>query len=113
MRKIFLLAIAATALCSSVPSQAHEPGETGGGYGPGWGMGPGMMGGQGGYGPGSMMGLGYGGGYGPGMMYGQGPDGRTYRGPRSDGGQVYRGKKLCWHGTNADRGTGFYEPCGN
>lgn len=55
MRKIFLLAIAAAALGISVPSQAHEPGETGGGYGPGWGMGPGMMGYGGGYGPGWMM----------------------------------------------------------
>ncbi len=42
-----------------------------GGYGHGWMMGPGMMGG--GYGPGyGMMGGGYGPGYGPGMMYGQG-----------------------------------------
>ncbi len=39
-----------------------------GGYGPGWGMGPGMMGG---YGPGYGMGPGMMGGYGPG--YGMGP----------------------------------------
>ncbi len=52
------------------------------GYGPGFGMGPGMMGGFGGYGPGYGMGPGmmsgfggYGPGYGmgPGMMWGYGP----------------------------------------
>src|SRR5674476_1691787 len=44
------------------------------GYGPGWGMGPGMMGGYGGQGWGGRMG-GYGPGYGmgPGMMGGYGP----------------------------------------
>jgi Spy/CpxP family protein refolding chaperone len=50
-----------------------------GGYGPGYGMGPGMMGGYGGYGMGPGMMGGYGGyGMGPGMMggyggYGMGP----------------------------------------
>jgi hypothetical protein len=47
-----------------------------GGYGPGYmmgpGYGPGMMGHGGGYGPGWMM-RGYHGGYGPGMMGGYGP----------------------------------------
>ncbi len=55
-----------------------------------------------------MMGPGYGGGYGygPGMMYGDGPYGHRYR-----GGPAYRGKRLCWHGTNSDRNTGYYAPC--
>lgn len=109
MRNIFMLAVAAAALGFSGPSQAHEPGYGsgyGGGYGPGFMMGPG-------YGGGYMMGPGYGGGYGPGMMYGYGPDGRSYRGGPSNSGQVYRGKKLCWHETDSDRGTGYYEPCSN
>ena len=49
-----------------------------GGYGQGGGYGPGMMGGYGqggGYGHGMMGGYGRGGGYGPGMMYGYGPGG--------------------------------------
>jgi len=60
-----------------------------GAYGPGSGMGPGMMGGSGpgygsdrGYGPGSGMGPGMMNGYGPG--YGQGP--RSGMGPGTMGG---------------------------
>ena len=59
-----------------------------GDYGPGY-----MMHG---YGPGWMMGPGY--GYGPGMMYGYGPRG-------------YRGERLCWKETDATRGFGYYAPC--
>jgi hypothetical protein len=108
MRTILLLAIAAAALGITAPSRAqpyYGPGMMGGygggGYGPGYMMGPG-------YGGGYMMGPGYGGGYGhgPGMMYGYGPDGRSYR-----GGQAYRGKRLCWHQTDADKNTGYYAPC--
>ena len=107
MRKILLLAVAAATLGFSMPSQAqpyYGPGMMGGyggGYGPGYMMGPG-------YGGGYMMGPGYGGGYGPGMMYGYRPDGRGYR-----RGQAYRGKRLCWHETDADKNTGYYEPCRN
>ncbi len=105
MRTILLLAIAAATLGASVPSQAqpyYGPGM--GGYGGGYMMGPGYGGG------GYMMGPGYGGGYGygPGMMYGYGPEGRSYR-----GGQAYRGKRLCWHQTDADKNTGYYGPCRN
>ncbi|MBI1201920.1 MAG: hypothetical protein GC182_05345 [Rhodopseudomonas sp.] len=104
MHKTFLIAIAALTLGNSVSSQAqtyYGPGM--GGYGGGYMMGPG-------YGGGYMMGPGYGDGYGhgPGMMYGYGPDGRSYR-----GGQAYRGKRLCWHETDADKNTGYYEPCRN
>ena len=55
-----------------------------GGYGQGGGYGPGMMGGYGqggGYGHGMMGGYGRGGGYGPGMMYGYGPGGSSLRTP--------------------------------
>ena len=75
---LFAAAIAVTATGFAGPVQAqpygYGPGYgmMGGGYGPGYmmgrGYGPGMMGG---YGPGYMMG-GYGGGYGPGMMGGYG-----------------------------------------
>jgi len=75
MRK-FLVPAAALAIgvglaVINVPSQAQP-------YGPGYGMGYGMMGGYGqggGYGPGMMGGYGpgWGGGYGPGMMGGYGP----------------------------------------
>ena len=114
MRKIFLLAIAAAALSISAPSHAqpyYGPGMMGGyggGYGGGYMMGPGYGGG------GYMMGPGYGGGYGPGngmgpgMMYGYGPNGQPYR-----GGQAYRGKRLCWHQTDAAKNTGYYGACRN
>ena len=57
------------------PGYGAGPGMMGGpgygrGYGPGYGMGPGMMGG---YGPGYGMGPGMMGGYGPGYGYGMGP----------------------------------------
>ena len=64
-----------------------------GAYGPGYGMGPGMMGGYGGgygYGPGMMGGYGAGYDMGPGMMggygagYGMGPGTRGGYGPGSD-----------------------------
>ena len=111
MRKMLLLTITVATLGISVPSQAQQyygPGMMGGGYGGGYMMGPGYGG------SGYMMGPGYGGGYGPGygmgpgMMYGYGPDGRSYR-----GGDAYRGKRLCWHQTDADKNTGYYGPCGN
>jgi Spy/CpxP family protein refolding chaperone len=60
-----LLAAALTAAVSVTAVRADPPR---GGYGPGYGMGPGMMGG---YGPGYGMGPGMMGGYGPG--YGMGP----------------------------------------
>jgi hypothetical protein len=109
MRKYLILAAAlaiAAAAAVKVPAQAQSyygPGMMGGGYGPGYGM-------MNGYGPGTMMGPGYGGGngYGPGMMYGYGPDGRGY-----DRGQAYRGKRLCWHQTGAERNQGYYEACQN
>lgn len=109
MRKYFILAatlaFGTAVVVASAPSKAqpYGPGMMGGygGYG-----GYGMMGG--GYGPGYMMG-GYGGnGYGPGMMYGYGPNGERYYGR---GGQSYRGQRLCWHQTGADRGQGYYAAC--
>jgi hypothetical protein len=57
----------------------------------------GMMGS---YGPGSMMGP----GYGPGMMGYGSADGR---------GRGYSGKRLCWKETDSARGYGHYAPCGN
>lgn len=107
MRKILLLAIAAATLGINTPSQAQSyygpgmMGGYGGGYGPGYMMGPG-------YGGGTAMGPGYGGGYGPSMMYGYGPDGRSYR-----GGENYRGKRLCWQQSGADKDSGYYAPCRN
>jgi hypothetical protein len=99
MRKILLLAFAAMAAAAALgvnaTAYAQMMGGYGGGYGPGYmmgpgyggGYGPGMMGGYGpgytmgpgmgyggGYGPGYMM-RGYGGGYGPGMMGGYGNQG--------------------------------------
>jgi hypothetical protein len=102
-------AIAAAALAVNAPTQAQPYYGQGmmGGYGGGYGM---MGGYGGGDGHGYMMGPGYGqgDGYGPGMMYGYGSDRRSYR-----GGQAYRGKRLCWHQTDAGRNTGYYEPCAN
>ena len=87
MKKIFMLVVMAL-LLAAVPSMAQNPGYGGYGMGPGmmggyggygYGMGPGMMGGYGGYGMGPGMMGGYGGyGMGPGMMggyggYGMGP----------------------------------------
>ncbi len=63
-----------------------------GGYGPGYGMGPGMMGG---YGPGYGMGPGMMGGYGPG--YGMGPGMMGGYGPRSGMGPGMMGG---WSGLN-------------
>jgi hypothetical protein len=101
------IALSAGLAAITLPAQAQMMGGYGGGYGPGYMMGPGY---GGGYGPGYMMGPGYGGGYGygPGMMYGYGPYGRSYRGD-----QAYRGKRLCWYQTDAERNTGYYEPCRN
>ena len=67
------IGLAAAATPSFADSQADYPPMMGG-YGPGYGAGPGMMGGPGygrGYGPGYGMGPGMMGGYGPG--YGMGP----------------------------------------
>jgi Spy/CpxP family protein refolding chaperone len=78
--KRILIAIAAVAVLAASASVVSQPY---GGYGPGYGMGPGMMGGYGpgyGMGPGMMGGYGPGYGMGPGMMggwgpgYGMGPD---------------------------------------
>lgn len=97
MRKVWLvttLAIAAVA-AASIAVKAQT-------YGPGYMMGPGY-----GYGHGYMMGPGYGAGYGPGYMMGPGyGDDRGYR-----RGRGYRGRNMCWHETDRDRGYGYYEPC--
>jgi len=77
------------------PGYGMGPGMMGQGYGPGYGMGPGMMG-QG-YGPGygmgpGMMGPGYGNGMGPGMGQGYGPGygmGPGMMGPGYGYGQQY------------------------
>jgi hypothetical protein len=102
MRKLlFAATIAAAAIAASFGIVQAQP------------YGPGMMGGYGGgYGPGYMMGPGYGSGYGmgPGMMYGYGPNGERYYGRQ---GQAYRGKRLCWHQTDAQRNEGYYEACPN
>ena len=72
-RTLIVAASLAAALSTAAFAQGYGmgPGMMGGygGYGPGAGMGPGMMGGYGGYGPGSGMGM----GMCPGMMGGYGP----------------------------------------
>lgn len=76
-RKTLIAAALAGATILGAPAMAEaQPG----GYGPGYGMGPGMMGGgmmgpgmMGGYGPGSGGAYGPGYGMGPGMMGGYGP----------------------------------------
>ena len=93
MKKIILLLFATVFIGVSLYSVEGNA-QMGQGYGPGYGMGPGMMG-QG-YGPGygmgpGMMGQGYGPGYGmgPGMMgqgYGMGPG---MMGPGNGYGQQY------------------------
>ncbi|HWM48255.1 MAG TPA: hypothetical protein VNR11_15230 [Xanthobacteraceae bacterium] len=86
------------AISSPSRAQPYYGGGMMGGYGAYYGMGPGMMGG-------------YGGGYygmGPGMEYGYGPHGQRYYGR---GGQAYRGQRLCWHRTGADRNSGYYGAC--
>lgn len=65
LRKILMAGALAGAAALGTSAFAH------GGYGPGYGMGPGMMGGWGGYGHGYGMGPGMMWGYGPG--YGAGP----------------------------------------
>jgi hypothetical protein len=97
--------IAATAVIGTAaraqPYYGGMMGGYGGGYGPGPGYGYGMMGG---YGPG----YGHMGGYGPGYMmgpgYGYGPRGYGYD-------ERYRGRRLCWHETDSDKGTGYYGRC--
>jgi Spy/CpxP family protein refolding chaperone len=94
LRKTLIAAalIGAAALGASALAHGYGPGwgmgpGMMGGYGPGYGMGPGMMGGYGGYGMGpGMMGPGMMGGYGgygmgPGMMWGYGPGYGTGSGP--------------------------------
>lgn len=77
--KIILAAGTALSLglaAAAASAQSYGPGWHMGGWGPGYGPGPGMMGGYGpGYGPGPGMMGGYGPGYGrgPGMMGGYGP----------------------------------------
>jgi hypothetical protein len=76
--------------------------------------GGGMMGGYGGYGYGMMGGYGpgyghMGGYYGSGYMMGPGYYGGGERGYRA--GDRYRGKRLCWHPTDADGDEGYYAPC--
>lgn len=87
MRKYLILTVAAAVLSAGgVTAQAQPyPGMMGGyndnqayGPGPGWMMGPGMMGG---YGPGWMMGNGYGPGPGPGWMMMRGNYGPQMMGP--------------------------------
>jgi hypothetical protein len=74
-----LLALAVSVMLGLASTPLLAQGGPGyGGYGPGWGMGPGMMWGYGGYGggygpgwgmgPGMMWGYGYGPGYGPGYQ---------------------------------------------
>ena len=76
-------------------------------YGPGYMMGPGY---GSGYGHGYMMGPGYGSGYrhGPGMMYGYDSD-NDDRGSRR--GRNYRRQRMCWNETNSSHGYGYYAPC--
>jgi hypothetical protein len=109
MRKILLISfVVASISIAMIAVPTIGQAQMMGGYG---GYGYGMMGGYGGgYGPGYMMGPGYGGGYGPGMMYGDGPNGERYYGR---GSQSYRGKRLCWHQTDARYTEGYYEPCPN
>ncbi|MGA7983949.1 MAG: hypothetical protein WCA01_02090 [Burkholderiales bacterium] len=80
VRKTLVALIAGVGLTTvAAPSFADSPADypqMTRGYGPGYGMGPGMMGGYGpgyGYGPGMMRGYGPGYGMGPGMMGGYGP----------------------------------------
>ncbi len=109
MRKFLMITAAFAAIGAAVAfigtaaqAQPYGPGMMGG-YG---GYGYGMMGGYGpGDGPGYMMGPGYGPGYMMGPGYGRGY-GRGYR-----RGNAYRGRRLCWNETDADRGTGYYAPC--
>ena len=97
MRKAWLVTTLAVAVvaAASVAVKAQT-------YGPGYMMGRGY-----GYGHGYMMGPGYGGGYGMGPGNGYDRDGdRGYR-----RGRGYRGRNMCWHETDSDRGYGYYEPC--
>jgi hypothetical protein len=96
LRYVIFAASITLAAAGANPVQAQPYGMMGG-YGPGYMMGPGYgYGMMGGYGPGYMMGPGYGrgmmgyGGYGPGWMmhgYGYGPGMMGY-GPGYYGGQV-------------------------
>jgi hypothetical protein len=99
MRKYLLLSVLSVTafIAASVAVNAQA-------YGPGYMMGPGY---GGGYGPGYMMGPGYGGGYGRGYMMGRGYgyDRGYQRGPG------YRGQRLCWTETDSSRGYGYYAPC--
>jgi Spy/CpxP family protein refolding chaperone len=79
MKRTLISAAVAAAALLAIPATAQMMGGYGG-YGPGYGMGPGtmgpgMMGGYEGYGPGYGMGPGMMGGYGPGMMGGYGRGG--------------------------------------
>jgi Spy/CpxP family protein refolding chaperone len=69
-RKLLVVAAALLAASAVLYAQPMGPGMMGG-YGSGYGMNPGMMGGMGGYGPGYGMSPGMMGGYGG---YGYGPD---------------------------------------
>jgi len=105
MRKVWLVmtVVVAAMAAVSLPVKAQN-------YGPGYMMGPGY---GGGYGPGHgyMRGPGYGGGYGPGYMMGPGygydrDNDRGYRRGRGN-----RSQRLCWTQTDSDRGYGYYSPC--
>jgi hypothetical protein len=82
---VVAVAVAGFAVPANAQPYGYGPGMMGGGYGPGYMMGPGygygMMGGYHGYGPGYGMMGGYGRDYGPGMMYGYGPG---YHGSQGD-----------------------------
>ncbi len=69
LRKTLVAALIGTALGIGTTLVVAQPSDYG--YGPGYGMGPGMMYGYG-MGPGMMYGYGHGYGMGPGMMYGYG-----------------------------------------
>ena len=71
--KLTGMVLAAALAAGTTTAWAADADEATGGYGPYYGMGPGMMWGGGGYGPGYGMMGGYGGyGMGPGMMWGGG-----------------------------------------
>lgn len=108
MRKVWLVMTVAVVAVGGVSHSVRA--QT---YGPGYMMGPGY---GGGYGPGhgDVMGRGGGGGgYGAGYMMGPGYgyDSNNDRGYRR--GRGYRGQRLCWTLTDSDRGYGYYSPCRN
>ena len=103
VRNTLVALVAGVGLAATIPqASAGDPSDYPA-YGPGYGMGPGMMGG---YGPGSGYGMGPGGGYGPGWGrgygYGMGPGMMGGYGPGGCGGygSGWEGVKL----SDAQRG---------